>query len=237
MTDDEFARIGEIVSNLPVFADCDEEWAVQDCRSLRRDPERRPRASAGAPAGARGIAREAPRDGVLGGARGRRSRPPGEARGDPLSRYARRRARARPHDHRGNRAGHPRPQHDAVEPRPTGLRCYACRRQPAIGSGGPGFRVEEVGSSGSAEFVGSRLTRVLVLVGCAGTASEEESRVAAFPKEARNSAQARTRPSPTSRAPSRKGSERSHISKAVAFDRARISPKRDPPICSRGLFA
>ena len=24
MTDDEFARIGEIVSNLPVFADCDE---------------------------------------------------------------------------------------------------------------------------------------------------------------------------------------------------------------------
>jgi len=37
MTHDEFARIGEIVSNLPVFADC----AVQGCRSLQRDPERR----------------------------------------------------------------------------------------------------------------------------------------------------------------------------------------------------
>jgi hypothetical protein len=30
------------------------------------------------------------------------------------SRYARRRARARSHDHRGIRAVHPRPQHDAV---------------------------------------------------------------------------------------------------------------------------
>ena len=39
---------------------------------------------------------------------------PGEARGDLLSRYARRRARARSHDHRGIRAVHPRPQHDAV---------------------------------------------------------------------------------------------------------------------------
>jgi uncharacterized membrane protein YebE (DUF533 family) len=29
MTDDEFARIGEIVSNLPVFADCDEEGLVK----------------------------------------------------------------------------------------------------------------------------------------------------------------------------------------------------------------
>ena len=29
MTDDEFARIGEIVSNLPVFADCDENGLVK----------------------------------------------------------------------------------------------------------------------------------------------------------------------------------------------------------------
>ena len=29
MTDDEFARIGEMVSNLPVFADCDEEGLVK----------------------------------------------------------------------------------------------------------------------------------------------------------------------------------------------------------------
>jgi hypothetical protein len=29
MTDDEFARIGEMVSNLPVFADCDEEVLVE----------------------------------------------------------------------------------------------------------------------------------------------------------------------------------------------------------------
>src|SRR6185437_11107108 len=35
MTADEFARIGEIVSKLPVFADCDEDGLVKDCRSLR----------------------------------------------------------------------------------------------------------------------------------------------------------------------------------------------------------
>jgi len=29
MTGDEFARIGEMVSNLPVFADCDEEGLVK----------------------------------------------------------------------------------------------------------------------------------------------------------------------------------------------------------------
>ena len=29
MTDDEFARISEIVSNLPVFADCDQEGLVK----------------------------------------------------------------------------------------------------------------------------------------------------------------------------------------------------------------
>jgi tellurite resistance protein len=29
MTDDEFARIGEIVSNLPVFAECDEDGLVK----------------------------------------------------------------------------------------------------------------------------------------------------------------------------------------------------------------
>ena len=37
MTDDEFARIGEIVSNLPVFADCDEEGLVKTAEACQKN--------------------------------------------------------------------------------------------------------------------------------------------------------------------------------------------------------
>jgi hypothetical protein len=66
MTDDEFARIGEMVSNLPVFADCDEEGlvkAAEACGKILSADDGLQQVSAGA----RGIAREAPRDGVLRG--------------------------------------------------------------------------------------------------------------------------------------------------------------------------
>ena len=36
MTDDEFARIGEIVSNLPVFADCEEEGMVNTAEACEK---------------------------------------------------------------------------------------------------------------------------------------------------------------------------------------------------------
>ncbi len=44
MTDAEMARIGEIVSNLPVFDDFDQDRLVKHRRSLRRGAERRWRA-------------------------------------------------------------------------------------------------------------------------------------------------------------------------------------------------
>jgi tellurite resistance protein len=36
MTDDEFARIGEIVSNLPVFADCDDNGLVKTAEACEQ---------------------------------------------------------------------------------------------------------------------------------------------------------------------------------------------------------
>ena len=113
MTGVEFARISEIVSNLPVFADYDEEGLVKAAEACGKILT----ADDGVQQVVRLVREALPEKlretaywvALEVAAADRRVRPE-----EIFFKSARRRARARPHDHRGIRAVHPRPQHDAV---------------------------------------------------------------------------------------------------------------------------
>ena len=114
MTDAELARIGEIVSNLPVFADFDQERLVKTAeacgevlsedggldRVLVLDQER--------------AAEEAARDGLRHRARGRRRRLDVKPEEIALPRHAEREPRARQAHHGGDRARHQSAQYGSV---------------------------------------------------------------------------------------------------------------------------
>jgi tellurite resistance protein len=114
MTDDELARIGEIVSNLPVFDDYDEERLVKTAEACGEILS----ADGGLEQVLRLVAaalptklRETAYAVALEVAAADRQVKPEE---NPVSRNARRCARTRHVDQSGARAGHPRAQHDAL---------------------------------------------------------------------------------------------------------------------------
>ena len=106
MTDAELARIGEIVSNLPVFADFDQERLVktaEGCGEVLSEDGGLDRVLVLIKSA---LAEEASRDGLRHRARSCRRRHERKGGGDPLSRHAERKPRARQAHHRGDRARH-----------------------------------------------------------------------------------------------------------------------------------